>query len=662
MRQDGFSWLRVRGFGGDRIRGKRRRPSRRPEIESLEPRALLATLQINNAGVSALASVGDQNDQNYVQLGDQPITADPNHPFVAVNADMGNPQLGGLSFASINYQLTPHDSTSSATLSLSIQSFAQSSSPDPETPAGDVESAIGTSVGGNPGDGIEIDILPTGNEKEGDPVQVQLSANGFASGAGDPGVATSYQVQVDVGGGNGEQVLFADDYAGGDGTGIQDSKGLTFPSAVGQSFRVLMNLDTRGQDSGSQGVSNSAGTLALNVTVSPAPRPDYIATSLTGNPTTNGVDYSYTLANSDLSQGKQASLELVWATGPQLSDQIAVAYQTQAATTAGSYGPTHVDPSQLSKEPPAATYLLLVLDPEHAIDEADETNNVAALPIPKPDLAPTSLTGDLQNGFDFSYQITGADLPPDQSTTVALYWASGPDFALALGGPVYSIAAEKAVGSYGTFHVSAAELGASPAGTKDLLLVVDPDHQVTEADETNNVMALAVSVQPLVWGSKVSAQFRDEVRQIAADLDTDPDWLMAAMAFESGGTFSPSVRNKASKAVGLIQFTRAGAKSVGTTQKALAKMTAEEQLTYVEDYLAPYAGRLNSIEDVYMSILYPAAIGKPDDFVIFEKGKKPEKNYSQNAKLDANHNGKITVEEATAPVIQRLNAGEAYSD
>ena len=59
----------------------------------------------------------------------------------------------------------------------------------------------------------------------------------------------------------------------------------------------------------------------------------------------------------------------------------------------------------------------------------------------------------------------------------------------------------------------------------------------------------------LAWGAKVSAAFRNKVRAIASELGTDPNFLMAAMAFETGRSFSPSQRNQAgSGAVGLIQF------------------------------------------------------------------------------------------------------------
>jgi hypothetical protein len=49
-------------------------------------------------------------------------------------------------------------------------------------------------------------------------------------------------------------------------------------------------------------------------------------------------------------------------------------------------------------------------------------------------------------------------------------------------------------------------------------------------------------------------------------------------------------------------------------------MTAEAQLDYVEKYFKPQSGKLNTLVDVYMAILYPAVIGKPSDYALFEKG------------------------------------------
>jgi hypothetical protein len=165
----------------------------------------------------------------------------------------------------------------------------------------------------------------------------------------------------------------------------------------------------------------------------------------------------------------------------------------------------------------------------------------------------------------------------------------------------------------------------------------------------------------LAWGTQVSAAFRQKIKQIAADLGTDPDFLMAAMAFESQGTFSPSVKNPKGSATGLIQFTEQTAKGLGTTTADLAALTAEQQLDYVEKYFAPYKGRINSVDDVYMAILDPAGIGKSGDTVLFSKTSKSKKSrqaYKANKLLDKNHDGKITKDEAVRIVKKKLKIGQ----
>lgn len=162
----------------------------------------------------------------------------------------------------------------------------------------------------------------------------------------------------------------------------------------------------------------------------------------------------------------------------------------------------------------------------------------------------------------------------------------------------------------------------------------------------------------LAWGRKVSSTFRDRVFWIESELGIDADYLMAAMAFESGGTFRANVRNAAgSGAVGLIQFMPSTARALGTTSEKLSAMTAEDQLNYVFKYFKPYKGRLRTLSDVYMAILWPRAVGKPESYPLFERGRSPLANYQQNAGLDTNKDGVVTKAEATAKVQQRLVMG-----
>jgi peptidoglycan hydrolase-like protein with peptidoglycan-binding domain len=161
----------------------------------------------------------------------------------------------------------------------------------------------------------------------------------------------------------------------------------------------------------------------------------------------------------------------------------------------------------------------------------------------------------------------------------------------------------------------------------------------------------------LAWGAKVSADFRAAVFELCERLGLVPDYLMACMAWESGETFSPRIRNGAgSGAVGLIQFMPATARALGTTADALATMTAEQQLVYVERYFKPYAGRLRTLSDHYMAILWPAAIGKPERAQLWDAATRPT-TYRQNSGLDINRDRVITKAEAAAKVAAKLERG-----
>jgi hypothetical protein len=162
----------------------------------------------------------------------------------------------------------------------------------------------------------------------------------------------------------------------------------------------------------------------------------------------------------------------------------------------------------------------------------------------------------------------------------------------------------------------------------------------------------------IVWGAKVSETFRDRVWWICDTLGFDPDNLMTCMAWESGRTFSASVRNMAgSGAVGLIQFMPSTAVGLGTTAGALASMTAEDQLRYVYKYLRPWGGRINDLADMYMTILFPKAVGKPDDYALFTGGVA----YRENSGLDVNRDGEVTKAEAAAKLYALKAEGARFA-
>lgn len=163
----------------------------------------------------------------------------------------------------------------------------------------------------------------------------------------------------------------------------------------------------------------------------------------------------------------------------------------------------------------------------------------------------------------------------------------------------------------------------------------------------------------LVWGANVSQEFRIKVKQIADRQRLNPNWYMAVMAFETGDTFNPAEKNRAgSTGTGLLQFLEKTARSLGTTTRQLSMMTAVEQLDYVEKYFAQYQGRIRSLDDMYMAVLWPIAIGKANDYVMWTKTGQYSKEYAQNSGLDKNGDGQITKKEAAERVFRSLERGK----
>lgn len=156
-----------------------------------------------------------------------------------------------------------------------------------------------------------------------------------------------------------------------------------------------------------------------------------------------------------------------------------------------------------------------------------------------------------------------------------------------------------------------------------------------------------------IAGDAFALRAGEVCRSLGWPIDYLP-WLMACMAFESAATFSPAVKNRAgSGATGLIQFMPDTAHGMGTSVAALETMTAVEQLDYVGDYFRPYARRIRSLADLYMSILLPRYVGDDGDATLFSGGVA----YRQNSGLDADRDGKVTKDEAADKVRAMLAHG-----
>lgn len=148
--------------------------------------------------------------------------------------------------------------------------------------------------------------------------------------------------------------------------------------------------------------------------------------------------------------------------------------------------------------------------------------------------------------------------------------------------------------------------------------------------------------------------------EVAHNLGIDPDWLATVMSFESGvKSDQPNiwcVQNKDCApdccAVGLIQFMPSTAELLGTSTPELRRMSAVDQLSYVERFYWPYRGQLDEVGDLYMATFLPAGLNEPDELVVGREGDfthlwglEMHKIYVQNAGFDVNDDREITVGE-----------------
>jgi peptidoglycan hydrolase-like protein with peptidoglycan-binding domain len=157
-------------------------------------------------------------------------------------------------------------------------------------------------------------------------------------------------------------------------------------------------------------------------------------------------------------------------------------------------------------------------------------------------------------------------------------------------------------------------------------------------------------IEGVQGNANVTPEFIDAVEQMAERLGTKPEYVLAAMSFETGGRFDPSIQNGIG-ATGLIQFLKSTALNLGTTTDKLARMSAVAQLAFVEKYFEPFKGRLGTLEAVYTSIL--SGSPKKPDAVLFKAGTAA---YKLNP-LDWNDDGIITAREAATPVAARMFGG-----
>lgn len=156
----------------------------------------------------------------------------------------------------------------------------------------------------------------------------------------------------------------------------------------------------------------------------------------------------------------------------------------------------------------------------------------------------------------------------------------------------------------------------------------------------------------LLFANKINPNIADIFISRSKRMSTEPDWTTFLSDLESGlsayqsnpfGCFSwfqfcPDVAGGNYKTInGKIYYF-----------SDLYKMTDAELLNLSFDYLEEQQkihGRFSTYYDMYFAILYPEAIGKPDDYVL---------KTSTNNLFDLNKNGSITVGEVKKYLDNRV--------
>jgi len=147
-----------------------------------------------------------------------------------------------------------------------------------------------------------------------------------------------------------------------------------------------------------------------------------------------------------------------------------------------------------------------------------------------------------------------------------------------------------------------------------------------------------------VASMKLSKESCQQINEISKRLKISPENLKGLIYSESSG--NPHAVNPKSGATGLIQFMPKTAQGLGITTAQLKNMTAEQQLPYVEKYLASAKRKAGfgandqlSAGQLYALVFMPA---KAKQSAMCSAGTKA---YAWNKGLYKNHDGVISIGE-----------------
>jgi GH24 family phage-related lysozyme (muramidase) len=352
-----------------------RRAERRPVIEMLEDRTLMASIQFLNGGATFKVSLATP---------DSTLT-----PVQAASINVPDTNSTGDSGTLTSSPDTFHDfpvytyirlngSTFDVKQPIHTLSFFYggfyTESPYDENPFPSTATAI--LAGGT------AEIMPDAGDRVGDPVDVMVGGfaliNDVISGGQHSG--GSFTGAVAVQGNQGQSFTFNPNQGQPNDTYARQTAVLHFH--VGDRFTVTFN-----------GAGTSPGTLAdftaeMDADIQVIARAQIAPTTPSWNSSDGGVDYGYTISGADLPQ--TTNVALYW--GPTTTfdssqDTLIPASIVESQTTVGVYGSFHLTPAQAGTPAQGEKYLLAVADPNNMLGTFSQSSNVKSIPIQNTDLA-----------------------------------------------------------------------------------------------------------------------------------------------------------------------------------------------------------------------------------------------------------------------------------
>jgi hypothetical protein len=225
--------------------------------------------------------------------------------------------------------------------------------------------------------------------------------------------------------------------------------------------------------------------IVISVTKKTTEKPDLAATPLTWNTTQGGVDFGYQV--NDAALPKDTTAALYWASGTSedtILEPAATPIPIPSSTPVGVPQTVHVAQQDLpGGPPPNAKYLLLELNPDktvHESDEANDTNNVKAIPLPDIQVTKAYLSSPKELVFD--YQVI-SPTSPDMTFQVGIYRSTTPTFDFSNPNQYPVIQADITASASQTEQTVDLPQAPSPDPSYPYILVVaDPYNQVPEGD------------------------------------------------------------------------------------------------------------------------------------------------------------------------------------